>query len=340
MTIIHPKTYRELYTPHLVFVAVILLMPLILRGRLGYLINLLTLTGIYAIIVAGLTLLMGFTGQISLGHAAFYGLGAYTSAILSVHAGFPLYLSIPLAIAFTGALAYLIGRPILKLHELYLALATLCVGVGFYEIISKSERLRPFTGGAAGMYDLPSIGIFGIVPRYPIMRFYLIWLIVALIAVWFTNLFESDVGRALRAISTDEEAAETCGINVAAYKVKIFVISAMLGALGGGLYAHLYTPAYLGPEEFYLMFSLKLVLMAVLGGLGSVWGGIAGAVLLSLLHELLSLAGEALGLVHSSMIEQAIFGSILVGIMIFSPRGLVPGLRGLLIKILRRKQII
>jgi len=335
---IKPKTYLQLYRPHFFFLVAVLLIPLVCRGRFGYLINLLSLTGIYCIIVTGLTLLMGFTGQISLGHAAFYGMGAYFSAILSTRLGFPLILSIPGAILLTGLLAYVIGRPLLKLHEIYLALATLCVGVGFYELVSKSQTLRPITGGAGGLFDIPALGLFGLVDRFPLSRFYLIWFIIVIIAVWFTNLLESDVGRSLRAIHTDERAAEACGIPVNSLKVRVFMLSAMLGALGGCLYAHIYSPSYLGPEEFEMMFSVHLVLMVVLGGMGSVWGGIAGAVLLAVLHEGLFLIGEKLGIHNSSMIEQAVFGAILVFIMIFSPRGLVPGLAGTFRKVFRRKK--
>ena len=317
-----PKSYLQVYRGTILLLLAVALFAVVSRGRLSYLLNLAQLCAIYTIIATGLTLLMGYTGQVSLGHAGFYAIGAYAAALAVQRLGLGLWLALPLGVAAGAAAALLTGFPLLRLRALYLALATLCVGLIVYELINRSA----ITGGAAGMYDLPKWTVFGLLNRGPMVQCLFMWLIAAAVLTWAVHLTESPVGRALRAIHSDEDAAESLGINAYSVKLKVFVASGALAALAGVVYAFIFSPNYLGPEEFGLMLSVQLVMMVVIGGMGSIWGAVAGSVILTCLRELISLVGEALRLSATGKVEQLIFGLILVLIMIFSPAGFIPGI--------------
>lgn len=323
MRLPQPIPYRRLYRGPLVLLLAVGVVPLLARGEYEYLLPLLQLCGIYAIIVTGLTLLMGFTGQVSLGHAGFYGLGAYAAGVAASTFHAPLWLAIPISFAVTGVLMLLIGGSILRLRGHYLALATLAIGV----IITQAINSLEITGGAAGLYDLPELKPFGFLAPTALTRAYFIWAVVVVVIVWAIHLTESPAGRALRAVHGDEEAAESLGVSAFAVKLKVFVASGLLASVAGVLYAFVYSPSYLGPEEFSLMFSVTLLTMVVLGGMGSVWGGLAGAVVLTGLHEAITLLGEKLGATDTARYEQLVFGLILILIIIFSRDGLIPGLQ-------------
>ncbi len=318
-----PISYRRLYRGPLALLAVCLLFPLCLPASHAYLLPLAQLCGIYGIIVTGLTLLMGFTGQISLGHAGLYGFGAYTGAVLVSALKWPLWLAIPSALVASALLAGITGFMVLRLKGHYLALATLCLGVITWEFITKSK----ITGGAAGLYDLPELSFFGLPLKSAPAKFYFIWGILWLAIIWALNLTASPAGRALRAIRGDEEAAASLGISVFAVKLKVYVLSSVLAGLAGVLYTFVYTPSYLGPEEFGLMLSVTLVAMAVIGGMGSVWGGLAGALVMTSLHEIITLAGEKMGVTDVARYEQLIYGLLLIVMLQYCPKGLAPTLR-------------
>lgn len=320
-----PISYGRLYRGPMILMLLAAGLPLLARGPYEYLLPLAQLCGIYAIIVTGLTLLMGFTGQISLGHAGFYALGAYAAGVAATAYRAPIWLAVPIALIAGGLLAFIAGFTILRLRGHHLALATLCIGVIIYEVINKSA----ITGGAVGLYGLPQINPFGLVGGNALAKVYLIWSVVLIVVLWAIHLTESPAGRALKAIHGDEDAAESLGISAFSVKLKVFVASGVLAALAGVLYAFVYTPTYLGPEEFGLMFSVTLVTMVVIGGMGSVWGGLAGAVVLTGLREAIALFGERIGSTDTGKFEQLIFGLVLVLIMIFSRNGLLPGLKKL-----------
>jgi branched-chain amino acid transport system permease protein len=280
------------------------------------------LCGLYVIIVTGLTLLMGYTGQISLGHAGLYGFGAYVGAVATNAYHVPLGLAIPLALLSGALITFITGFVILRLKGHYLSLATLCLGIIIWQIINTSK----ITGGAGGLFELPEIDPWGLFHGNPKAKVYFIWAFSWLILVWAIHLTSSPVGRALQAIHGDEEAAASLGVPVFALKLKIFVISGLLAALAGVLYAFVYTPSYLGPEEFGLMLSVTLVTMVVIGGMGSIWGGLAGAVFMTSLHELITLAGEKMGIIDIARFEQLLYGLLLVLVLIFCPQGLAPAL--------------
>lgn len=264
--------------------------------------------GIHTIITVGLCLLMGYTGQVSLGQAAFYGIGAYISAILSLRAGLSPWLAMIIAAVTTGAFAYLIGRPILRLRGNYLAMATLGLGIITFIIFREADS---FTGGLTGLSAVPYLSIAGFVFDTDRKYYYLVWVFTLLILIISQNIVNSRTGRALRAIRDSETAAESVGIDVPELKVRIFTLSAVYASIAGSLYVHYLT--YVGPQPFDFLFSIRLLLMAVVGGLASIWGAIFGTAAISFLGDSLHGFGD---------LESIVFGFILMAIIIFMPQGL------------------
>ncbi len=290
--------------------------------------------GILTIVVVGLNLLMGYAGQISLGQAAFYGLGAYVSAILTTlatrHDVLPVvsrtwwwpWLAILAGMALTGGFAYLIGKPILRLRGNYLAMATLGVGIVLYALFREGESL---TGGSDGISGIPRLSIGNQFDLWPMERYYfLVWAVAISVIAVALNVVNSRVGRALRAIHGSEVAAQVSGVDTARAKLEILVVSAVLASLAGSLYAHFQT--LVSPGPFGFVASVELVCMAAVGGLASIWGAVFGVsfvfvvkeVLRARMHDLLRGAGGE----H----ELIAYGIILILIMIFMPQGLVRGL--------------
>ena len=277
-----------------------------------YYFTLLNFIGIHTLLVVGLNLLLGYAGQISLGHAAFFGLGAYTSGILTATCGVNPWLALLAGLAVSGGAAFLIGVPALKLRGYYLAMATLGFGIIVSIILNQAQ---PLTGGPSGLPGIPPLTLAGF-PLNTARRLYpLIWLAVGVILALSANLVDSRAGRALRALHDSEAAAASLGVDTARLKLKIFIWSALYASLAGSLYAH--SLNFIAPASFGFMFSIKLVAMVVLGGMASIWGSLLGAGVLTLLPEVLTVFHD---------FEVVIFGAILMVVMIFLPRGLVRGL--------------
>lgn len=268
--------------------------------------------GLHIILAVGLNLLIGYCGQISLGHAAFFGIGAYSSAILTTKYSFDPWLAMASGMAMVFVIAYLIARPVLKLKGHYLAMATLGFGIIVNIILVQSQDL---TGGPDGMGDIPVLSLFGWAIDSDI-RWYYVIAVVALMTIWFAlNIVESRPGRALRAVHGSEFAAQMMGINTQKSKVSVFVFSAVIASLAGSLFAH--QQSFVSPDSFSFFFSIELVTMVVLGGMASTYGAIFGAILLTYLPELLVVFEDY---------EMLIFGGILMGVMIFMPQGLYVGI--------------
>lgn len=277
-----------------------------------YYFTLLNFIGIHTLLVVGLNLLLGYAGQISLGHAAFFGLGAYTSGILTATCGVNPWLALLAGLVLSGSAAFLIGVPALKLRGYYLAMATLGFGIIVSIILNEAQ---PLTGGPSGLPGIPPLTLAGF-PLNTARRLYpLIWLAVGVILALSANLVDSRTGRALRALHDSEAAAASLGVDTARLKLKIFIWSALYASLAGSLYAH--SLNFIAPASFGFMFSIKLVAMVVLGGMASIWGSLLGAGVLTLLPEVLTVFHD---------FEVVIFGAILMVVMIFLPRGLVRGL--------------
>ena len=264
-----------------------------------------------AIVCVGLNLLIGYAGQISLGHAGFFALGAYGSAILTVTYGLPPIAAMVLSAAVVGLLAFVVGRPILKLKGHYLAMATLGIGI-IIHIVLKTES--KFTGGPDGMsLDNFSLLGFSIVGD---RMWYWVAGVLLIVTVWLAlNLIDSPVGRALRAVHGSEVGAEVVGVDTSSYKVLVFVVSAVFASLVGSLYAH--KNGFITPDIGSFFHSVELVTMVVLGGMASVFGALIGAVILTLLPQVLAAVEQY---------EAMILGAIMMGTMIFMPKGLLPSL--------------
>ena len=277
-----------------------------------YYFTLLNFIGIHTLLVVGLNLLLGYAGQISLGHAAFFGLGAYTSGILTATCGVNPWLALLAGLVLSGSAAFLIGVPALKLRGYYLAMATLGFGIIVSIILNQAQ---PLTGGPSGLPGIPPLTLAGF-PLNTARRLYpLIWLAVGVILALSANLVDSRAGRALRALHDSEAAAASLGVDTARLKLKIFIWSALYASLAGSLYAH--SLNFIAPASFGFMFSIKLVAMVVVGGMASIWGSLLGAGVLTVLPEVLTAFHD---------FEMVIFGAILMVVMIFLPRGLVRGL--------------
>ncbi|MDK9722137.1 MAG: branched-chain amino acid ABC transporter permease [Rhodospirillales bacterium] len=280
----------------------------------NYYVDVAVLACFNAIICVGLNLLIGYAGQISLGHAGFFGLGAYASAVLVNSYGWPPLLALLAGAVIVGLMAFAIARPVLKLKGHYLAMATLGIGIIISIVINTEAGI---TGGpdgiAAGPFSIGSFKLAGERDWY--------WLVAGLLlaTVWLaTNLVDSPVGRALRALHGSEVGAEVVGVDTARYKVLVFVVSAVIASVAGSLFAH-YTPQ-LTPTKADFFKSIELVTMVVFGGMASTFGAIVGAAFLTMLPQVLTVFEDY---------EPVILGGIMMGTMIFMPKGLVPTIAAL-----------
>jgi branched-chain amino acid transport system permease protein len=300
-----------------ILLAVIILLPFFFKNELSYYLAILSIAGIYAIAVIGLNLLMGYAGQISLGHAAFFATGAYTSAILTTQFSISPLLSLMPAIMVSGGLAFLIGIPTLKLKEHYLAMATLGIGLIIHAIL----RANPFdiTGGPGGIPNIPPLNFLGLVTDNDITQYYFIWALTFIIFILSNNLVNSRFGRALLAIHKSEVVTNVLGVNTYRCKLKTFVLSAVYAGFAGYLYAHSSPLFYVNPDDVcHFVFSIKLVTMVVVGGMHTMWGALFGAVSLAVLPELLRVLGSFSPGLNTSDLEMALYGIILILVMIFT----------------------
>ena len=288
----------------LFFAAAVLLVPLFFKGN--YLLNVFVFVGINTILAIGLNLLLGYAGQISLGHA-------YISGIITTR--FPLdpWLVIVLAAVCAGALAFVIGFPILKLKGHYLAMATLGFGIIMYIIFNETVGL---TGGPSGLSGIPNLHIGSLIFDNDLNNYYLVWLFTLVVMLLSINLSQSRIGRALRAINDSEMAARVMGVNARILKVQIFTVSAVISAIAGSLYAHIMT--FISPASFGFNFSIELLTMVVIGGLGSIYGSFLGAAILTMLPEFLRVFQD---------FDIIIYGLMLILMTMFMPGGLISGIQ-------------
>ncbi len=293
------------------FAAAVLAIPYFLEG--SYFLNVLVFIGINTMLAVALNLLLGFAGQISLGHAAFFGLGAYLSGVLTTGYDVGPWSAMLLSAVSVGALAFIIGFPILKLKGHYLAMATLGLGIIVYIVLNEAVD---WTGGPSGLSDIPNIFLGTLAFDSDLKNYYLIWAFALFTMLLSINLSQSRIGRALRAIHDSEVAARVMGVNVRLLKVQIFTVSALISAVAGSLYAH--TMTFISPASFGFNFSVELVTMVIIGGLGSIYGSFLGAAILTLLPEFLRVLQDY---------DIIVYGLMLILITMFLPGGIISGLR-------------
>lgn len=293
----------------LIVAALIVALPFLFPSAYYYRIGALVLVS--ALAVVGLNLLMGFAGQVSLGHAGFLGIGGYSVAIGSVHFGLPVWGCIFIGAILSGLVAFAVGRPILRLKGHYLAIATLGFGLLIAIVLNNEAR---WTGGPDGM-NVPALTLFGWRASGSVAWYWIAGAVFILGFALAQNLMDSPTGRALQAIHDSEVAANVLGVNVARKKLVIFVISAVYASVAGSLLAlfnGLVTPDIAG-----FLHSIELVAMVVLGGMGSIVGSLVGATVLVVLPQ-------ALTAFHDY--EHALLGLIVMAFMIFLRQGIVPSL--------------
>ena len=306
------KKNRQLIV-FLIFAVAALSAPFFLKGN--YLLNVLVFVGINTMLALGLNLLLGYAGQISLGHAAFFGMGAYISGIITSRYPMEPFLVIMLAALCVGALAFVIGFPILKLKGHYLAMATLGFGIIMYIIFNETVD---WTGGPSGLSGIPNLRIGSLIFDNDWNNYYLVWIFTLAVMLLAVNLSQSRIGRALRAIHDSEVAARVMGVNARMLKVQIFTISAVISAIAGSLYAHVMT--FIAPASFGFNFSVELLTMIVIGGLGSVYGSFLGAAILTMLPEFLRVFQD---------LDIVIYGLMLILMTMYMPGGLVSGIEAM-----------
>ena len=271
---------------------------------------------IYSIVGFGLMMLVGFTGQISLGHAAFLAVGAYTEALMQA-AGVPFVLSISCAALFSAVAGLIVGLPALRLKGIYLAIATLAFNVIVEEILARWHSL---TGGNEGMTVKP-VRMLGYELTNDWQFYYLCLALTVLCGLACVNLLRSPTGRAFVAIRDSEISASCLGVNLAKYKTMSFAISAALTGIAGALYAH--KIAFISPEQFTLFQSIELITIVILGGIGFLHGAVLGAAFVIVLPQLISIAkGWLPDGVAPTGLQAVVFGLILILFIIFEPLGL------------------
>jgi branched-chain amino acid transport system permease protein len=320
----------------IVLAAIIIIFPFIVTNP--YYVRIINFAGIYGLLCIGLSLLLGYAGQISIGQAGFFAIGAYASGILTAKFGYNVWFGILAGIALNSIVAFIVGVPTLKLRGHYLAMATLGIGeiihiiavadtedfiklagwiggiLGYepHRILQALAPYRGLTGGPSGFAQIPSIEIGAWELSMPSHWFYFIWGLVFVAMVLSLNLIHSRIGRALRAIHGNEEAAQAMGINTTRLKIGIFIISAGLASIAGSVYAHYVT--FVSPDTFSINASIMFVVMVAVGGMMNVWGAVVGTVIMSVLPE-------SLRMFHDYDI--LIYGLILLLIMMFMPNGVV-----------------
>ena len=290
-----------------------------LAGPSSYVMALFNIIGLYTIVTLGLVLL-GASGQVSLGQAAFYGIGAYTSALLARDLGWSPWVAMPCAVALVAAAAYAVGLPALRLADVFFVLATLGVGIIVNVLMVQLDWL---TGGASGLRDIPALSIGGRRLATDRDYYYVIWAAVLASLVLARNLAAHRTGRALRAILGSEVGAAALGIDVTRYKMRVFVLSAAYAGAAGALYAHYIH--FISPSPFALYASLFFLVMAVVGGLTSIWGGLFGAAAVTVLDQVVRAQLPRIFPRVGGEYQTAIYGVVLVLIMIFFPSGIVRG---------------
>ncbi|MGP8120391.1 MAG: branched-chain amino acid ABC transporter permease [Xanthobacteraceae bacterium] len=297
----------------LAFAVIVAVLPLLFPS--GYYYRVAALVFVSAFAAIGLNVLMGQAGQVSLGHAGFFGVGGYAVAIGPAHLGIAPWAAMPIGAVLSAALAYVVGRPILRLRGHYLAIATLGFGMLVALVITTESR---WTGGPDGM-PAAKLVLFGW-RASGASTWYWISAAFMLIGAWIAlNLAETPTGRAFRALHDSEVAARVTGIDVARIKLQAFVIAAVYASLAGSLLAMM--NGFINPDQAGFLHSVELVTMVVLGGLGSVAGSIVGAAVLVTLPQLLTLFQEY---------ENVMLGLIIIASMIFMRDGVVPTVARLL----------
>jgi branched-chain amino acid transport system permease protein len=282
-----------------------------------YFVSQFTFVLIYSIVALGLMLLAGFTGQISLGHAAFLAVGAYTEGVLAAR-GWPFPLSMAVAAVLAGLVGIVVGTPALRVKGIYLAIATMAFNIIVEEVLARWESM---TGGSSGLQVGP-LAMFGWTVRSEREMYYVALAVTAMVTLGVVNLLRSPTGRAFVAIRDSEVSAASMGIHPARFKAIAFALSAAITGIAGALYAH--QLRIVTPDQFTVLQSIELLMMVVIGGLGSIHGAFFGAAFVIVLPQIIAVAKDYLppAIGQAAGLQPFLFGLVLVGFILFEPLGL------------------
>jgi branched-chain amino acid transport system permease protein len=295
-------------------VLVVLVVPLFLSGSAN-LLNLAIMVGIYYTVCIGLSLIFGVGGQLSLAQAAFYGIGAYTSALLTTKFGVPVFLAFIAAAAVSGVIGWILAAPILRLRTVYLAMATLAFGEILVAIIREN---RDITGGSTGIMNLPPPMIGSFAFDTPTRYYYLVW-VVALFTAWVArNIIRSRIGLGLRALGDSEIGAAASGVDVARYKTWMFTLGAVFAGVAGALFVHYIS--FISPDTYRVDFSILMVMILALGGKDSLVGALIGAIVVTVVPILLA---------EYDQYSTLVFGVLFLAVVMFMPKGIAGTVEGL-----------
>lgn len=303
-----PNLAHKIYKKSRVWVILALALAFPFLGANNYILHMANISMMFAVLTISLNVLSGFTGLMSVGHIAFFGIGAYAAAILTTKAGMPILVGFIGAGVISALFSLLLGLPTLRLKGMYFSVATMAFGEIIYQCIKNMEWL---TGGTKGITKIPAIEIFGISFKPYNMFYYLMLFGLVAIIVLTLNLLHSRSGRAMLAIRANDIAAEAMGVNVVTYKLVAFMVSAFFAGIAGAFYAH--EMRYISPETFASVESAALLAMMVVGGIGSIPGAILGGIALTILPEVMRFIGE---------FRLVLYGAAVVAIIIFAPKGL------------------
>lgn len=290
------------------FLVFLFLLPLPFVVSNNYQVYLINYICIMIILATGLNIVKGFCGQVTVGHVALYAVGAYTSAVLSTKFGMPFLVCLPVAVIVTVIAGAIVGVPSLRLEGAYLALATLA----FAQAVEVYIRVTSYLGSASGIGGIAPPVFFGHVLR-SYDQYYFLVMPIMLIAVYASfAVLKSATGRAFMAVREDPLSAAATGVDVKRYKIIAFMLSAVYAGVAGSLYAHM-LPGYVHPNNFTVIEMVTVLLMVVLGGIGNIWGGVIGAIIVTIVADLTR---------DYYFYQLLIFGLVIVGTVLFMPKGI------------------
>jgi ABC-type branched-subunit amino acid transport system ATPase component/ABC-type branched-subunit amino acid transport system permease subunit len=315
---------RRAFVFKALLMVILIVWPLVYPN--SYWMRIMTTGGLYTMLTVAVVVILGQAGQLSFAHSAFYGIGAYTAALLAMKTHVPTLPALVIGALVSGIIALIIGRPVLKLRYFYLALAT--IGLGQILLVLVTQ-LRTITGSELGLAPTPTLSVFGFDFNTNLRQYYLVWVVAAVIALFITRVLRYRVGRALRGIATSEIASSTLGVRTANWKLLAFVTSAVICGLAGGFYA--FVTMAVTPGAFTFVTAILPIVMMILGG-GSVWGGVVGAIIMTWVINGFTGIQQYTGIAYSV---------IMLVLLIFLPAGLAlqPGQRARLKALLARDKL-
>jgi ABC-type branched-subunit amino acid transport system ATPase component/ABC-type branched-subunit amino acid transport system permease subunit len=305
-------------------VVILIVWPLLYQS--GYAMRVMTTGGLYTLLTVAVVLILGQAGQLSFAHSAFYGIGAYSAALLAMKASVPTFLALVIGALIAGVIALIVGRPVLKLRYFYLALATIGLGQIFLVLVTQ---LRTVTGSTMGLAPIPNLSIFGFRFLSNLRQYYLIWVIATVVIIFIDRALKYRMGRALRAIATSEIASSSLGLRTANWKLLAFTTSAVICGLAGGLFS--FVSLAIVPGSFAFTTAILPIVMMLLGG-GSVWGGVLGAIIMTWVIN---------GFTSIQQYTGVFYSAIMLLLLIFLPAGLAlrPDQRGRLKALVKREKL-